>query len=171
MLQGLGTGIIFTFPTNKLMCTSKGRVVKREGKIQEGQRRDGTEVASGILSKVIKRIRGWSSKRTQSRERRQEKMCSGMHNQEYPIQTRAIFPSTPRDCQGHSGRWLLVTILKKRLEQHRNKRQRDRVQEVLNKSDELGEKFSVDGDKTFPPPGTCAFHPKPSLPCFVFSRA
>lgn len=113
MLQGLGTGIIFTFPTNKLMCTSKGRVVKREGKIQEGQRRDGTEVASGILSKVIKRIRGWSSKRTQSRERRQEKMCSGMHNQEYPIQTRAIFPSTPRDCQGHSGRWLLVTILKK----------------------------------------------------------
>lgn len=171
MLQGLGTGIIFTFPTNKLMCTSKGRVVKREGKIQEGQRRDGTEVASGILSKVIKRIRGWSSKRTQSRERRQEKMCSGMHNQEYPIQTRAIFPSTPQGLPRPFWEMAVSHHTKKRLEQHRNKRQRDRVQEVLNKSDELGEKFSVDGDKTFPPPGTCAFHPKPSLPCFVFSRA
>lgn len=85
-----------------------------EDKIQKGPRRDGTEVASGNLSVVMKRIRGQSSKRTQSRERRQEKMCSGMHNQEYPTQTRGIPPSTPsRDCQGHSGRWLLVTTLKK----------------------------------------------------------
>lgn len=95
MLQGLGTGIIFTLPTSKLKCSSKGRVVKTEGKIQKGQRRDGTEVASGILSKVIRRIRRRSSKRTQSRERKQEKMCSGMHNQEFSIQTRGILPSTP----------------------------------------------------------------------------
>lgn len=43
-----------------------------EDKIQKGLRRDGTEVASGSLSVVMKRIRGQSSKRTQSREKARE---------------------------------------------------------------------------------------------------
>lgn len=96
---GIRTGIIFPPPSSKPMCTSTGRVAKwmGKGKIQKGLRRDGTELASGILSTIIKRIREQSSKRTQ---RRQEKMCSGMHNQEYPIQTRGTFPSTPQGLPG-----------------------------------------------------------------------
>lgn len=99
---GIRTGIIFPPPSSKPMGTSAERVVKwmGKGKIQKGPRRDGTKQASGILSTIIKRIRGQSSKRTQNTERRQEKMCSGMHNQEYPIQTRGIFPSTPQGLPG-----------------------------------------------------------------------
>lgn len=105
----------------------------------EGLRRDGTELSSGILSTVMKTIRGQSSKRPQSRERRQEKMCSGMHNQEYPIPTRGIFPSTPQGLPRPFWEMTVSQHTKKSLEQLRNKKQRERIQEVLKKPDELGE--------------------------------
>lgn len=77
--------------------------------------------------------------RTEQRERRQEKKCSGMHNQEYPTQTGGIFPSTPQGLPRPFWEMTVSHHTKKRLEQHRNERQRDRIQEVLKKSEDLGE--------------------------------
>lgn len=134
MLQGLGTGIIFPPPTTKPVCTSQRRVEKGECKIQKGVRRDGTELSLEFYQ-VIKRIRRESSKRTQGTERK-EKICCGVHSQEYPTQTQGIFPSTPQGLPRPFWEMTVRQQTKKSLEQQRNKRQRDRTQEVPQKSAE-----------------------------------
>lgn len=125
ILQGLATGIIFPPPTSKPMCTPTGRVVKwmGKGKIQKGLRRDGTELASGILSTIIKRTRGQSSKRTQREGKR--KCALGCTTRSTQHKLEEFFLAPLRDCQGHFGR-CVSQHTKKSLEQHRNKRQRER---------------------------------------------
>lgn len=104
MLQGLGTGSIFPPPSSKPMCTSKGRVGKGmgKGKIQKGLRRDGTKLGSGILSTVIERIRGESSKRAQREGKR--KCVLGCTARTTQHKLEEFFLAPPRDCQGHFGR-------------------------------------------------------------------
>lgn len=94
-------------------------------------------------------------------------MCSGMHSQEYPTQTRGIFPSTPQGLPRPFWEMTVSQQTKKSLEQHRNKRQRDRIEEVLKKSAELGEEVFCGWGQDLSPTWHLCFVPQALLCLFL----
>lgn len=129
-----------------------------KGKIQKGLRTDGTELASGILSTMIKRIRGQNSKRTQREGKR--KCVLGCTTQ-YKLEE--FFLALPRDCQGHFGRCVSQHTKKKPGTAQKQKAERERIQEVLKKSDELGEEVFCGWRQDLSPTWHLCFAPQALL--------